>query len=321
MSASPTSEIPTGGEYRDWRECLGRDEIAELLRMRDGRSWLTLALTWGIVFGAMALVAVWPNPLSVVLALFLIGSRQLGLAVLMHDASHHALFAKRRVNDWVGNWLAAYPVWADMDSYRPYHLKHHAHTWTQRDPDLSLAQPFPITAQSLRRKLMRDLTGRTGLKFARFSFRRDFGSAGGWRERTARALRSRRFVGMLTCNAVLLGGLSAAGHPELYLLWVGAYFTTNTLFTRIRAIAEHSMPPDPDDPMLNTRTTLASWWERLFIAPNRVNFHLEHHLLMTVPHYNLPRLHALLRQRGVLDRALVARGYLSVLRQAASAEA
>ena len=69
---------------------------------------------------------------------------------------------------------------------------------------------------------------------------------------------------------------------------------------------------------MNTRTTLASWWERLFIAPNRVNYHLEHHLLMTVPHYHLPRMHALLRERGVLDEACIERGYWGILRRAAS---
>ncbi|MEE8508037.1 MAG: fatty acid desaturase, partial [Myxococcota bacterium] len=51
---------------------------------------------------------------------------------------------------------------------------------------------------------------------------------------------------------------------------------------------------------------------------NRVNFHLEHHLLMTVPHYNLPRLHRILAERGVLDEALVTTGYWGVLDLASS---
>ena len=97
-----------------------------------------------------------------------------------------------------------------------------------------------------------------------------------------------------------------------------AWFTTNTLVTRIRSIAEHALTPDPDEPLGNTRTTVASWWERLLIAPNRVNYHLEHHLLMTVPHYNLPRMHRLLRARGVLGVACIERGYWKVLRAAAS---
>jgi fatty acid desaturase len=87
---------------------------------------------------------------------------------------------------------------------------------------------------------------------------------------------------------------------------------------RLRSIAEHAMVPDPADPLAHTRTTLACWWERLLVAPNRVNYHLEHHLVAMVPHYNLPRMHRLLRSRGVLAHANVAPGYLSVWRLASS---
>jgi fatty acid desaturase len=124
--------------------------------------------------------------------------------------------------------------------------------------------------------------------------------------------------GVLVTNGVLLGLLTLAGHPALYLLWVVAWFTTYSLVTRIRSIAEHAMVPDPVDDLQNTRTTLARWWERLFVAPNRVNYHLEHHLLMSVPHYHLPRLHRLLRERGVLESACITRGYPAVLKLAAS---
>jgi fatty acid desaturase len=137
--------------------------------------------------------------------------------------------------------------------------------------------------------------------------RRDFGAG-------MQALR-----GVVITNLVLLALLAAFGHAELYLLWLGAWFTTYSLVMRIRSIAEHAMVDDPADEMKNTRTTVASLWERLFIAPNRVNFHLEHHLLMTVPHYNLPKLHRRLRESGVLADACVTRGYADVLRLAASA--
>ena len=44
----------------------------------------------------MALFAWWPNPFTFVLAVMVIGARQLGLAILMHDAAHGLLFADRR---------------------------------------------------------------------------------------------------------------------------------------------------------------------------------------------------------------------------------
>ena len=313
-----TAATDTTPQHIDWRDHVNKDEITELLERSDWRAWRIVLQNWAITFAAMAMVAVWPNPLTIVLALFVIGARQLGLAVVMHDASHRALFRDRELNDWVGQWLAAYPVWSDMHSYRTYHLGHHAKTWTAEDPDLKLATPFPITKESLRRKIWRDLSGRTGLKFARFSMRRDFGTEGSWSEKWRRAAASPRFRGMLITNAALLGIVTLAGYPALYLLWVGAYLTTNTLVTRIRAIAEHSMIDDPADELKNTRTTIARWWERVFLAPNFVNYHLEHHLLMTVPPYNLRRMHELLRDRGVLDHATVTTGYPAVLRLAAS---
>lgn len=102
----------------------------------------------------------------------------------------------------------------------------------------------------------------------------------------------------------------------LYLLWLGAWLTTNKLVARIRSIAEHAVVPDPTDPFGQTRTVRAGWLARLLIAPNQVHYHLEHHLLMTVPHYNLPKLHRMLRERGLLERACIANDYGEVLRQA-----
>jgi fatty acid desaturase len=254
-----------------------------------------------------------------VLALLLIGTRQLGMAILMHDAAHRALFRNRALNDWVGNWLCAYPVWTDVKPYRPYHLKHHAKNYTAEDPDLGLVKPFPVTRASLKRKFIRDLTGQTGWKRAKATLKRDLGLSQGNQARTFGGVEN--LYGVALTNVLLFLLLLAVGHPLLYLLWVAAWLTTFQLVTRIRAIAEHAMAPDPADPLRNTRTTLVRLWERLLIAPNGVNYHLEHHLLMTVPHYNLPRLHRLLRDRGVLDGAWIARSYFGVLRDASSRQA
>jgi fatty acid desaturase len=300
---------------RGWREAITRDEIAELLEMNDLHTWISIAVNWGLVAASFALVALSPGVLTVLVALVLIGTRQLGLAVLMHEASHRSLLGNRRLNDWVGNWLCAYPVWSDLHPYRAYHLQHHAKTWTEEDPDLALATPFPVTRASFRRKVWRDLSGRTGIKFARARW----GAAmARWRRGDRRGRIA--LIGFVTTNAALLGLLWLTGYPALYLLWIGAWLTTHTLVTRIRAIAEHSMVSDPTDELQHTRTTVASWWERLLLAPNRVNYHLEHHLVMTMPHYNLPRFHQLMQQRGLLDAANVERGgYLAVLRRATSA--
>jgi len=315
-AAIDAAEVAAGDAKR-WLDALTRGEIQELRQMHDWRSWASLLANWGLVGAAFALVGYAPNPLTALIAVAVIGTRQLGLSVLMHEAAHRTLFANRTVNDAVGNWLCGFPVWSDLGPYRRYHLQHHAKNWTSEDPDLNLATPFPVTRASMRRKIWRDLTGQTAWKRVKYVLRRDlgmgmnpqqFGSNAGWRN----------LRGVAITNLVLLAVLAACGHAALYLLWIGAWFTTHHLVVRLRSIAEHAMIPDPNDPLNNTRTTLARWWERLLMAPNYVNYHLEHHLIMTVPHYNLPRMHRLLRDRSVLRDACVAQGYLGVLKLAAS---
>jgi fatty acid desaturase len=316
----PMSEAaaPVRAEIPAWRAALGREEIADLVRIRDSRAWLSIVWNWALVGASFALVALWPNPLTVIVALFVIGARQLGMAILMHDAAHRALLRDREWNDWVGNWICGYPVWNDVLPYRKYHLQHHAKTWTAEDPDLELATPFPITKASLRRKIWRDLSGQTGWKRFLAILNRDLGRSRG-RVRRDFGAGIQALKGVLITNGVIFLLLAAFGYPALYLLWVGAWFTTYSLVMRIRSIAEHAMVGDTTDELQQTRTTIASWWEQLLVAPNRVNYHLEHHLLMTVPHYNLPRLHRRLRESGVLADACVTDGYRAVLARAASA--
>ena len=58
----------------------------QALRARSNVMGFYLVLhAWGTIFLAMALFVAWPNPLTFLLAVILIGGRQLGLAILMHD--------------------------------------------------------------------------------------------------------------------------------------------------------------------------------------------------------------------------------------------
>lgn len=312
-----------------WKRQLTKQELREVLTLDDRRSALTLAVNWGLVFASMALVGWSANPLTIAVALFVIGGRQLGCAIVMHEAAHRSFLSSRTWNDRVGNWLGAYPVFADVLPYRNYHLVHHAHTGTAADPDVSLTAPFPITRRSFARKVVRDLSGQTGYQQMVATVKRDLG-LGEMRTQRNQGLRAgerpdvgwHKLVPPVVSNLAIAAVPTAFGRPELYLLWVGALFTTYRLALRIRSIAEHAMAGAPEDPLRNTRTTLVRGWERLLLAPVFVNYHLEHHLLMTVPHYRLPRLHAILRERGLLEGALITEGgYREVLRRATAATA
>ena len=78
----------------------------------------------------------------------------------------------------------------------------------------------------------------------------------------------------------------------LPLLWVA-------LFSRyLRLLAEHfGIPTDGIHAVRGseTRTVLVSWPVRVIFWPHNLNYHAEHHWYPSVPFYNLPALHLVLR--------------------------
>jgi fatty acid desaturase len=281
---------------------------------------LLVAHCWAVIGLAVAAGVLWPLLIPVCVAV--IGTRQLGLAILMHEAAHGGLSPNTRLNDVLGHWLCAVPVGASLTAYRPYHLAHHKFAQQPEDPDLVLSAPFPVTPASLRRKMIRDLTGQTFFKqrvvlpLAALKGRR---AARVTDDHAYEAIVTGRSVlPFLLVNLALLAGAVAAGvWWAWFALWLLPMATWFPLVTRLRNIAEHAcVEGSSTDPFRAARTTRASWWERAFIAPYWVNFHAEHHLFMHVPCWKLPALHRAVRTRPQGARMEVAGGYLSVLREA-----
>ncbi|MEH6699156.1 MAG: fatty acid desaturase family protein [Brevundimonas sp.] len=282
---------------------------------------------WGVIALAVAL-GIW-IPWLIPLSVMIIGTRQLGLAILMHEAAHGGLSRNLRLNDFLGHWLCAVPVGASLASYRPYHLAHHRFAQQAEDPDLILSAPFPVSPASLRRKLIRDLTGQTFFKqrvalplAARAQaarLREPNVSATNTDDHAYEALvTGKSILPFLLVNAGLLAAFSLAGVWWAYFaLWLLPMATWFPMVTRIRNIAEHAcVEGSAEDAFRAARTTRANWLERAFIAPYWVNFHAEHHLFMHVPCWKLPTLHRAVHTRSEGERMEVAGGYAEVLKRA-----
>jgi fatty acid desaturase len=325
-------------------EVFSTDEWRQLTRVSRWHGLWLVAHAWGsvaLIIAATLWVGHW---LAWLPAVFLIGGRQLGLAILMHDAAHGLLHPNRRLNNWLGEWATGASVGSDLKSYRTYHLTHHRYTQQPEDPDLPLSAPFPTSSGSLWRKVARDLTGQTFFKQRRAQF------AMAWRgmrlvvagtsaaatasDTAAGTPFNRQGIGavsnsdaaaiavfhavsrFLIVQIVLLAlSLSLYGWTP-FLLWLAALATSFQLALRIRNIAEHACTATgPGDPFSHARTTRASMIERALVAPYWVNFHAEHHLFMGVPCYRLERAHFALLERGFAPRMTIADSYATVLRQ------
>ena len=304
----------------------------EELRMLTGRSNLmgawAIASTWALIAAAFTLIGwafsqpLWLAVPLMVLGVALIAGRQVALAILTHEATHKSLFDSRWANDVLTDWLCGRPVGLDLHKYRSHHFVHHSKTGTDQDTDISLIEGLPTTRQSMRRKILRDLSGITGLKFLLGRVLMDaermkwtvatnvqWLPRRGWRYHLTALMRN-SYPTLLT-NLALFAVLYASGYGWLYLAWVVAYLIPYPLFIRLRALAEHAGTERSNDMFKNTRTTRAGVLARTFVAPFRVNYHLEHHVMASVPWFRLKAMHRMLRQRNAVPEPP---GYAEVMR-------
>ena len=140
------------------------DEIRPLAQRSNLMGAFLVLHCFSTIALAIIVFSIWPNIFTFILAVMVIGSRQLGLAILMHDSAHRALFSNDFLNEKIGYWVCGAPILADMFAYRHYHLMHHKHTQTEKDPDLNLSKPFPTPFRNIIRRIIRDITGQTGIK-------------------------------------------------------------------------------------------------------------------------------------------------------------
>ncbi|WP_281648845.1 fatty acid desaturase family protein [Parendozoicomonas sp. Alg238-R29] len=315
-------------------ELLGKETVDSLQIRSDYMGWRAVLSCWAVIFAAMGAI-VWAQgqtlwlaiPVSMA-ALALIGGRQLGLAILMHEASHRSLFENSRLNDSVTSWLCGYPIMLHLEKYRKHHAQHHTKTGSQEDIDYSLIRNFPTTRKSIIRKFTRDLLCITGIKNTYGLFLMHAGvlkwTVAADVERLPKdgkkpvdylAQFAQEIWPTLLCNLILFTLVATLGHPELYLAWIVAYLIPYPLFMRVRSMAEHAMTEQVSDMLKNTRSTRAGWIARALVAPYHVNHHIEHHALVSVPYWQLPRLHKLLQEKKAVPEPS---GYWDVLKLVSS---
>ncbi len=300
---------------------IDKDTVRSLSQRSDlWGAWLTLHAV-GTIILAGALFIVWPNILTFLLAVMLIGSRQHGMSVLMHDAAHRALFKSRALNDFVGQYILALPFGNDMHAYRKYHLKHHKYAQRPNDPDLGLSEKFPVSRASMARKLLRDISGWTGirLRIAQVMMYRKVreNSRESGMEKGSDVFGLGSLWPAVIANGIIFAALALSGVWWAYFaFWLLPMFTWFQLVLRIRNIAEHALTTKDDNPLTHARTTKTNWLTRVFLAPYWVNYHVEHHAYMYVPCYRLKALHKDMLVRGHGTRMDIKPGYAAVLKLA-----
>ncbi|MFT4569549.1 MAG: fatty acid desaturase [Hyphomicrobiaceae bacterium] len=251
---------------------------------------------WLAIVSAVTAATLWPGMVTALATIIFLGSRQLALWVLAHEAVHGLLLRDHSQNDQLAKFTLAGPIGLNFDEFRRLHFLHHKHVGTDQDPEHRLANyrefQFPMSRFKLATILIGDLCGANFLRYR-------LSSASG-----AQSL-GKIAVG-LAAIYWLLPSIGAA-----LAFWVIAHATWFQMVLRLRLMFEHQ---GDDVGPLRTRTVLAYPPERLLFIPGHVNFHIEHHLYPAVPAHRLRALHTLLSQRAAYrDVAATRHGWLNTL--------
>jgi fatty acid desaturase len=311
-AARPGAEIDFEADQRFARQ-VDRKALAELTRelskVSNVAALWAIARQWIGIAAALAFVVsvdrwwAWP------IAGIFIATRQHALLALMHDASHYHLLSNRKLNDIISDLFCAFPTNITTAGYRYQHGEHHRHTNTEQDPYwvIMQAQPawhFPRTPLRAAAVFLGDGLGLYIADHAKaigpWTYLSRLAGKSQPKLTAGEHLRYVLFMGTLITSLTLAGGWL-----HYLLLWVVPQSTVMMAFFRLRGLAEHPLEKDNTlTELQESRDNPGRLFERILIAPMNINYHLTHHLFPSIPFNNLPKMHARLKESGLLQKGV-----------------
>jgi fatty acid desaturase len=328
------------------RQSVSQSQLQQWLKLQPLRAYRDLALDWGAIILALLAVAWMPVWWMYALAFLAIGTHQYKLFILAHDAIHGALHPQRSKNDRLASWFAYGPMFMALADARRSHLQHHRLMGTPEDPDryLHTFQAKNTPFQFLLFCSGLATFGKTVLKVTPFGKLLQLSNPSAsspapdvrdresgehqpefptnqtptTKQSASQALidYARNRVSVFIAQPLILGAFALLHLPlwSYLVLWVAPIYFLVFVPDEIRAFCDHAVLSFPDDRGDTQRlvTFRPGWLEAIVFAPHHMHYHAEHHLWPSIPHYNLPQAHEVMKGRPAIT---VRGGYLAFLRQ------
>ncbi len=257
----------------------------ELSRLSPYPNIFALAFHWGMIAASITMAVVYPGLPTFLLNAVIVGTRQHALFIVMHEGTHFLISKNRRVNDWVSDLFAAWPVGISTARYRVRHWLHHRYLNGAQDPDWMRKKDdpswqFPTTKWGFWKTSLPYLCGKGVLEM--FYALRGFGVNG------------RDLALAVPFYAVIAAAITyAGGWTAFALYWVVPYVSVNPALHRFRYSTEHMALPKTH--VLNsTRNVRCTWMENFLISPMNGSMHLVHHVYPYIPWYQLRHAYSIL---------------------------
>lgn len=270
-----------------------------------------LVLAWMVIIGAVAWAAHTNNLWASLLTIFIVATRQNVLALLVHEQAH-CLGFKPRFGDLLTNLFAAYPLlFLTVEGYAKVHLSHHRYFFSEQDPDhIRKNGPdwtTPMTVGKLTKLLAADILGLNVLKLVKGK-RMPRGAATEFSRKSYPAFRLAFLLGAATIFTV-----TGTWHAFL-LYWALPLLTVFQAIVRWGALAEHKYNLPGASVAEATPVIIPSWFDRIVLPNLNFSMHVYHHYFPGVSSSNLPKLHDIYLQDGLVDETALFHGNRAYLK-------
>jgi fatty acid desaturase len=224
------------------------------------------------------------------IAALVIANRILALSLLCHEGLHGNLCQNRVWNDRIGRWFCAFPSIISFTRYRRVHFMHHQALGDSRwDPDLHLYNRYPRSGMRfLGENLVRLISLKTLWSFLQYytdipDLFQNSQPGLGFNSKNAKDRDFGRFLLFLAGVAIV----ATATHTwtELALYWLLPVFVILQPYVLLMGGLQHGPIPETSSRELKSRTISGPKWLMEIVLPCDINFHSEHHLSPSIPHY------------------------------------
>lgn len=252
------------------------------------RPYVDILGCWIVISLALVLcvqVSWWFYPV----ALVLIANRLLALSLVCHEGLHGTLSRNRRLNDFLGRYLCAFPTMISFSRYRRLHLLHHGTVGSGNwDPDRHLYSDFPEGPWSYLSSLfIRVVTFKNSWSFMQYYtdipeiLKVLLGQSS-----LSRIHKSSDWKSFFLFHLVFLTMIFTFNYEGYFVLF---YLIPVTFVMQPYVILmgglQHGPARNQKDPGGASRSIVGSSWYMWLLLPLDINYHAEHHHNPEVPHY------------------------------------
>ena len=219
-----------------------------------------------------------------------------GYAGIGHEFYHARVFSSPNINKLLFR-ISSYLTWNNPVFFEKSHRYHHAHTFADDDSEgyslqkwdwFSILLYLTIDLPQMYRRIFYVLINALGITISGGSYVRMDGRS------------QMEAISMIIFNVAIQFGFSIAFHSlAINIVWFLLPFT-GQFYNRLLAQSQHIglSTLNNDGPLKHSRTLLLPRVIEFLYAG--MNFHAEHHLAPAVPYYNLPKLNAVLFDKGLI---------------------